>query len=853
MIPVKLTLQNFMAYRQSETLDLTDIHLACLSGENGAGKSTLLDGMTWALWGKARVNQSDELIHLGETEMSVELTFILNDVLYRVLRRRSIATKAGKTELHFHTYVPEADGWRTLTENTIRQTQAKINRLLRLDYDTFINSAFLLQGRADEFSTKKPAQRKQILADILGLGIYDEYEERARDRVRDYQQQIKELEGQLAQMEQEISREPAYRQEWQTSKDRAAALHKSVREAEDRLNDLRHEHKALDLKRHQLEDLQKRLAASQTDLDDLARTLAQAERNVARYQKTIERAEAIEAGYAALQQAQAALEDWNNRLARSSALAEERRRLEKVVNDAHTALKTQIEVKQSQLAELRPKVESAAGLEAELQTVQARLTELAALESKRDATREAMVSLQTEQARLTEENKQLKAEMEKIRARLTQLETAGSTCPVCTQPLNETHRQAVQAQFTTEGTTHGDAHRTNVARLKAAKKEYKKLAKELRQTEVQLKELPARQGQLARLEQQLHEAQSARQTMEALTPQLAALQAELAAGAIVPEAAAQLAVVQQQLAEVGYDRAAHQAEKARVDSLGHFDEEGRQLQDARVRLDEESARLEGDRARQTRVLAQTAEDRERMAALQAETESLPQVTAALSETSAKVDTLQLEERLARDAVAAARQKLDYVAQLAKERGQKEDDLLAVKELQQVYKELRVAFGKNGVQAQLIEHAIPELEVEANDILARMTDGRVNLQFITHRSTKTTDSTIETLDIRIADELGTRNYDLYSGGEAFRVNFAVRIALSKLLARRAGASLQTLVIDEGFGTQDTQGRERLVEAINAIQDDFAKVLVITHIDELQSLFPTQIRVEKTPQGSQVMMY
>jgi hypothetical protein len=90
----------------------------------------------------------------------------------------------------------------------------------------------------------------------------------------------------------------------------------------------------------------------------------------------------------------------------------------------------------------------------------------------------------------------------------------------------------------------------------------------------------------------------------------------------------------------------------------------------------------------------------------------------------------------------------------------------------------------------------------------------------------------------------------SGGEAFRINFAIRIALSQLLARRAGARLRTLVVDEGFGTQDAQGRERLVEAINAIQSDFDRILVITHIDELKDAFPARIEVTKTPEGSRV---
>ena len=122
---------------------------------------------------------------------------------------------------------------------------------------------------------------------------------------------------------------------------------------------------------------------------------------------------------------------------------------------------------------------------------------------------------------------------------------------------------------------------------------------------------------------------------------------------------------------------------------------------------------------------------------------------------------------------------------------------------------------------------------------------------TQRETKKGD-TSETLEIHIADEQGTRRYDLYSGGEAFRINFAIRIALSKMLARRAGANLQTLIIDEGFGSQDGRGRERLVEAINHIQSDFNRILVITHIQELKDQFPVQIEITKTDTGSYWMV-
>jgi exonuclease SbcC len=107
---------------------------------------------------------------------------------------------------------------------------------------------------------------------------------------------------------------------------------------------------------------------------------------------------------------------------------------------------------------------------------------------------------------------------------------------------------------------------------------------------------------------------------------------------------------------------------------------------------------------------------------------------------------------------------------------------------------------------------------------------------------------EELDIKIADEVGTRSYETFSGGETFRINFALRIALSKLLARRSGAPLPILFIDEGFGSQDGSGQERLTEAIQSIQDDFEKIIVITHIDQLKEAFPVRIEVTKSEKGS-----
>jgi exonuclease SbcC len=159
--------------------------------------------------------------------------------------------------------------------------------------------------------------------------------------------------------------------------------------------------------------------------------------------------------------------------------------------------------------------------------------------------------------------------------------------------------------------------------------------------------------------------------------------------------------------------------------------------------------------------------------------------------------------------------------------------------------LIVAFGKNGIQALIIENVLPEIEEEANDLLAKLTNNGTQISIESLRDLKI-GGIKETLDIRISDELGIRDYELYSGGEAFRIDFSLRIALSKLLTRRAGAKLRTLVMDEGFGTQDEEGIDNLVQAIQSISEDFDKILIITHLESLKDVFPVRIEVTKLPE-------
>ncbi len=288
------------------------------------------------------------------------------------------------------------------------------------------------------------------------------------------------------------------------------------------------------------------------------------------------------------------------------------------------------------------------------------------------------------------------------------------------------------------------------------------------------------------------------------------------------------------------------------------------LQEKREKLIAAQATLESEKKVVVELRGLFTNKKSQIEKLEQEVNKLPNLASDLArlqdETNRKaahLNSLRLEEKEARNLLGQATELISRVEQLEKLYKQRQIEKLEFQKEKESYEELALAFGKKGIQAMIIETAIPEIEDEANRLLDRLTDGRMKVRFDTQRETKTkvatidgekAHGTVETLDIIISDEMGERPYENYSGGEQFRVNVAIRLALSKLLTRRAGAKLQFLVIDEGFGTQDAEGRTKMVEVLDTIKNDFEKILIITHLEELKEEFPIRIEVSKNAAGS-----
>lgn len=844
MIPVRLCLQNFMCYRQPTPLDFTGIHVACLAGDNGHGKSAILDAITWALWGRARARSDDELVTLGQREMEVELEFLLENTLYRVIRKRELGRRSA-LELH----VKANDRFRALTGSTQRDTQARINEILRMDYDTFINSALLLQGRADEFTVKQPAERKRILADILGLAIYDEYEQRAKTLAKEKEQAEREIGARILELQQELEHRLEYERELEQAQAELAQWSSQARIAEATLQELRDQLKALEAQKSQLSEVNQRIAAAETQLRNLEEQIATLGQRIATAEAIIERRYGIERGYAQLLEARRKEEEYNAKLSQLLSLTREKTRLENRIAEARRGLELRRHGIAQRVADLQKLAERQTTLSEEYAQVCRELEELAALQSKAEEEKKLLRELAGESAALKATNEQLKIELMALKEKIKLLQEPTATCPLCGQDLSDEDRLRLLAEFREQSTRQGDLYRDNKAHLAEITTRIQSTEAELERLERELRRLPALQGREATLRKSIGEAKEATTQLQEQRQQLLSLEQQLERGEFAPEEHTQLVALKERMESLGYDEAAHEEVRQVLSSLAVFETEKAALdraQESIAQLRESQQQLIGSREQWA---ASLEVDKKRQAELQAALSGLEELAQRLETAQRKADELRRKEGEARQLVGAAQQKLDYCRYLAKERQERMQQLKELADERNLYEELQVAFGKKGLQALIIETVIPEVEEEANALLRRMTDGRMSISLTTQRDTKS-GGTMETLDIIISDENGPRNYELYSGGEAFRINLALRIALSKLLARRAGAQLQTLIIDEGFGTQDAEGRQRLVEAINAIKDDFARILVITHIEELRDAFPVRIDVYKTPQGSQI---
>ncbi len=1008
MVPVELTLSNFLSYGTfSPPLRFEDFHVACLSGGNGQGKSALLDAVTWALWGEARkagaAQKPDEnLIRTGARRMEVDLTFDLDGARYRVSRsfNRSASGKTSTPGLELQVQDPASDTFRPMTGATVRETQATLTTLLGIDYDTFINSAFLVQGRADEFTKKRPNERKQILSRILNLGKFDQLAELARARERGFADELQRAESDIERLGESVSggdaletqrealvlavadrdkRIEELRKDERALADRVAAFEalaeqerqtrRAAATADERLSQLGidrdkllrrideanvllrdrveierdfelyegflRERENLDERAHLFRGVEKQIAARETELQQkrtdwekrvftLETDLQSKRKSLNEYIEALAEEPSARRSLQRAREAQKKLAALNETVQKRATLQEELARLEKEIRAAREALSERVKLLDEQNS-------TSAEALATLPALRERVTVLGERKAGRDRLALEMERVTTEGQMLkerasgTDREISLKGAALREQQELLQLMSTveGERCPTCGTALTADHRAQVVNGYRADV----EQLQKDISVSEAARKRDEKALAQLRERLIDLRaqhaaatreaeELPKIEERIRTLDREADQVKERRAERDRLQAQiesrgyaaelrtqwradkeqfdglafneeeyeavhheaaqisrfadivrkleevagrreklalqvtsgerdLAVLRRELDDGTLLSPLQNEVARLKEQLAGIGFDAARLEEVRRRMTALSQaaarFKDLGnaqRNVQDWQDQLVEIEERRAGALSEREGLLA-------RLAALTVQLSGRGETKEALARAAADVKGEEATLQQARDELSRVSLRLDQVRREREMLRQRREDRKVASHQRTVYKHLRDAFGKQGIPSLIIEQTLPELEDRTNELLDRLTDGRMHVAVETLRDTKA-GGTRETLDISITDEHGvSRPYETYSGGEAFRVNFALRIALSQLLAERSGVRVRTLFIDEGFGTQDAAGIENMVDAIDEIKDDFDKIVVITHLDEMKEAFPVRIEVEKDP--------
>ena len=1021
-----------MCYRDNvPELDLQGIHVACLCGDNGHGKSALLDSITWALWGQSRARRQDDLVHQGLWDMAVELEFSARSQRYRVSRRYARRGAQGHTILELAVW--SGAGFTPDTLNSVRETEEHIRSILNMDYETFVNTAFLLQGKADMFTASTPAKRKDVLAEVLDLAYYETLEERAKQRSRVIQGQIEKADIGAELRREDVARRDEHEQGLAAVGDLMKGLEARTKEAQARHRRLDEAVTALRARASELQALERRIANAEEDMAEIARRIPDNRRRVAAAEELIGRETEVRLGFERLSGARREVERLRDAALAAADIEAGISRLDKAIAVERTQLSGDRERVRSRITdELEPKAARAPGIESKIAGVtldeqsldgeeadlETQRREIDRLSGERDALNSAMearteiearkaqverdiavqeaqitadVEHQTQRtvelaqaasaidtvrqqlgrlagedsaidaeagefhalrravenaaarmAQIRQANSDLLAEMEDTRRKFDILADDEAACPVCKHPLGPDGKEHLKAEYEQQGLKGKQRYSENRAELDRLESSHARQEDDARSRATALEQ--RRRGAAQRraaLEERLEEAARAGADLGTAEAWLAQLRANLAAGSFAHEERARLRKIEEELAAVEYDperrreieraiaglrssvdarqsdlsarrmelrarravlaadleeskrasedlapqrsrlqeldrtistedyaqaeRRQVEALRASLDDLGYDAEEyrtarataaelepydtlNRHLAEAKAALPRERESLASDTKMLERRRSDLQADRERREDLRAEVASMPARERELSEAGKTRDSLEKQVRDAAIEDGRLRRELARLDRLQAEIERLQADRSELADRKSIYDELATAFGRNGIQALMIENAIPQLQDDANELLGRLTENRMSLKLQVMEGRRVRGVASEELDIRISDEVGTRSYEMFSGGEAFRINFALRIALSKLLARRSGAPLPILFIDEGFGSLDSLGQEHLKEAIQSVQTDFEKIIVITHVEQVKEAFPVRIEVTKTPAGS-----
>lgn len=785
MRPKLLRMKGFGAFREKTVVDFTDVELAAFVGATGSGKSTIIDGITFALFGVvARYDDRRAVapvINMRTPEARVSFEFEVGDVSYtavRVVKRTNngATTKEARLERAGLADNNEVD---VLASRASEMDQA-VEQVLGLDFDRFTKTVLLPQGRFAAFLHDPPADRQELLRELLDLGIYRRMGSRARQRANTASDQLAVL---VPKLETEVPSEKRIAQLAEAK----ASMETAQVALEGHLKNLERSDEAVTVARKQVHDFELLL-------------LAVAGVTVPK--------QALELGDE-LHQATTALEALEESLTQATDAARAAEQAQKEGPNIETC---RLLIKRHQ---------ELSGL---TETLTVQETALADAENHESKCRAALQQAEQSFDERLERLDQVKAdnEAEALRDRLVE----GEPCPVCLQTVDELpehdldvnleearrdYRQAEETKTEHEKALNsaGNALAKAEATLKASRAQHDRLAEDLagEPTEADLERDIALAEQLAEkckaarhAEQEADDAQrTARSAREGLAEK-------------------------ERQAQAAFDRTR--------DGLAGLQPPARQesLVQSWQALATWAARLAEDLVPEIAKAQDIVDESQKRQATHTEAARavcVPYFDPVAADPQRWLVNMATEVEQAKNTHQQARQKRQDMAEL-------EAQVEALRDEELVARELGRVLQTGGFEKWLLEGAVGTLIENASERLLQLSNQRYSFA--------AGGTEFDICDHDNADLV--RQAKSLSGGETFLASLALALALSDShaeLASEGAPGLDSLFLDEGFGTLDPETLDVTAAAIEELGATGRMVAIITHIRELAERVPVRFEV------------
>jgi exonuclease SbcC len=779
----RLRLANF---RQHENTEIEfGPGLTGIIGPNGSGKTTLLEAIAWAMYGMPAARGSRETLRrrgaLPKARVEVEVDFTLGPHEYRIVRSLNSATLYKD-----HDPAPVA--------NSIGAVTDRITRILGMSRDEFFNTYFTGQKELAVMAAMSAPERAQFLSRVLGY----ERLRTAQDRLKEKRSALRaRLEGLRAGLPDSSELDAAKKaaDDRMTAAQAAEAAAATANEAaEARLTTIRPQWERL----QQLREAALALEAELKLADQKAASAA-------------ERAKRLEQEAAESESARQRLEEVRRRLGPLPALREEAQVLERqaeayAARKSYQAQLTEVQTHLTSIQERLSRVPPKELLEGALERINAARAALTAVTIESEEQRTIWVrdsqDAKTKRQGLLDQYQELKEQ----RQRIIKAGVEG-VCPTCARPLGVEYAKVLELldRQIEEVRSNGNYYKQRIDQLQ----QEPALLAEIEQRRITLEsELSLATAQEGRLQAQAHEAGPLREEQKRLLHRVVELEGSLKG--LVDS----------------YDQARHEAVVREARALEPLALQAERFRVVAERSEAISAELEVARSAAAEVGRGITDLKTRLAGL------------GYNETAFKSfrDTEQAAERARRDAelalvraraeTKAAGEAVAVIVRRQDERNQRERaaadtamDLALHQELDRALTDLREDLN-SGLR--------PTLSDLASGFLRELTNGRYT-------------------DLDLDEEYSATLLDdgdpkaVISGGEEDVSNLALRLAISQMIAERAGQPLSLLIFDEIFGSLDEDRRGAVIELLRSLADRFPQVILITHIDSLSEGFDRVVRV------------